>query len=40
MVTKKDETPDVADEAEGQMTVEVEEDVEEGVAEPEGGRIS
>jgi hypothetical protein len=46
MVTKKDETPDVADEAEGQPTVEVEEDVEvdevdEAIeVKPEGNRIS
>jgi hypothetical protein len=45
MVTKKDETPDVADEAEGQPTVEVEEDADVEVDEaievkPEGNRIS
>jgi hypothetical protein len=40
-VTEKDETPDVADEAESQTTVEAKEDVEEGVpTEPEGRRIS
>jgi hypothetical protein len=41
MVTKNDETPDVADQADSETTVEAEEDVEEGVAaKPEGNRIS
>src|ERR1700733_7113618 len=43
MVTKKDETPDVADEAEGQPAIEVEEDVDVDETieiKPEGNRIS
>jgi hypothetical protein len=40
-VTKKDETPDVAGEAESQTTAEANENGEEGVtAEPDGNRIS